>query len=279
MSTAQINGIEVYYEEQGSGDPLLLIMGLAADSLAWMFQLPDFAKHHRTIVFDNRGVGRSGKPAGPYSIAQMADDALGVLDALDIKRAHVVGVSMGGMIAQELAIRHPERVRGLVLACTYSKPDAAIERQLVSSLSAFGGTRGPNGEIQVDVSKLDPMMFFQHLLPNVFNAQFIMTELPTLMQVFSGALQYGFSMDAILAQVGATQGHDSLARLGQIKAPTLVLTGDSDLLIPCACSDVIAEKIPGAKLVKIPGGSHGFNFETPDVFNKAVLDFLATVRN
>jgi pimeloyl-ACP methyl ester carboxylesterase len=279
MSTAQINGIEVYYEEQGSGDPLLLIMGLAADSLAWMFQLPDFAKHHRTIVFDNRGVGRSGKPAGPYSIAQMADDALGVLDALDIKRAHVVGVSMGGMIAQELAIRHPERVRGLVLACTYSKPDAAIERQLVSSLSAFGGTRGPNGEIQVDVSKLDPMMFFQHLLPNVFNAQFIMTELPKLMQVFSGALQYGFSMDAILAQVGATQGHDSLARLGQIKAPTLVLTGDSDLLIPCACSDVIAEKIPGAKLVKIPGGSHGFNFETPDVFNKAVLDFLATVRN
>lgn len=279
MSTAQINGIEVYYEEQGSGDPLLLIMGLAADSLAWMFQLPDFAKHYRTIVYDNRGVGRSSKPAGPYSIAQMAEDAVGVLDTLDIRRAHVVGVSMGGMIAQEIAIRHPERVRGLVLACTYAKPDEAIERHLVTSLAAFGGTRGPNGEIQVDVSKLDPMMFFQQLLPNVFNAQFIMTELPKLMQVFSGALQYGFSMDAILAQVGATQGHDTLARLGQIKAPTLVLTGDSDLLIPCACSDVLAEKIPGAKLEKITGGSHGFNFETPDVFNKAVLDFLATARN
>jgi pimeloyl-ACP methyl ester carboxylesterase len=279
MSTAHINGIDVYYEEQGQGDPLLLIMGLAADSLAWMFQLPDFSKHFRTIVFDNRGVGRSSKPAGPYSIAEMAEDAAGVLDALDVRRAHVVGVSMGGMIAQELTLRHPERVRGLVLACTYAKPDAAIERQLGTSLGVFGGSRGPDGSINIDLSKLDPMMFFQHLLPTVFNAQFIMTELPKLMQVFSGALQHGFSMDAIMSQVVATQGHDTVDRLGQIKAPTLVLTGNSDLLIPSTCSDVLAAKIPGAKLVKIPGGSHGFNFETPDAFNKAVLDFLATVRN
>jgi len=279
MSTAHINGIDVYYEEQGQGDPLLLIMGLAADSLAWMFQLPDFSKHFRTIVFDNRGVGRSSKPAGPYSIAEMAEDAAGVLDALDVRRAHVVGVSMGGMIAQELTLRHPERVRGLVLACTYAKPDAAIERQFETSLGVFGGSRGADGSINIDLGKLDPMMFFQHLLPTVFNAEFILTELPKLMQVFSGALQHGFSMDAIMSQVVATQGHDTVDRLGQIKAPTLVLTGNSDLLIPSTCSDVLAAKIPGAKLVKIPGGSHGFNFETPDAFNKAVLDFLATVRN
>jgi 3-oxoadipate enol-lactonase len=279
MSTAQVNGIEMYYEEQGSGDPLLLIMGLAADSLAWMFQLPDFSKRYRTIVFDNRGVGRSSKPAGPYTIAQMADDAAGLLDKIGIQRTHVVGVSMGGMIAQELALRHPSRARSLVLACTYAKPDVGVERQMESSLTAFGGSRGPNGEIQVDLRKLDPMMFFQHLLPTVFNAQFIMTELPKLMQVFSGALQYGFSMEAILAQTMAAQSHNTLDRLGQIEAPTLVLTGDSDLLIPPTCSDTLAAKIPGAKLVKIPGGSHGFNFETPEVFNRAVLDFLASVRN
>jgi 3-oxoadipate enol-lactonase len=278
MSTAQVNGIEMYYEEQGSGDPLLLIMGLAADSVAWMFQLPDFSKHYRTIVFDNRGVGRSSKPAGPYTIAQMADDAAGLLDKTGIQRTHVVGVSMGGMIAQELALRHPSRVRSLVLACTYAKPDAGVERQMESSLTAFGGTRGPNGEIQVDLSNLDPMMFFQHLLPTVFNAQFIMTELPKLMQVFSGALQYGFSMEAILAQTVATQSHDTLDRIGDIKVPTLVLTGDSDLLIPPTCSDTLAAKIPGAKLVTIPGGSHGFNFETPDLFNREVLSFLESVR-
>jgi len=279
MSTASINGIDVYYEEHGHGDPLLLIMGLAADSLAWMFQLPDFSEHYRTIVFDNRGVGRSSKPAGPYTIAQMADDAAGLLDVLDIERAHVVGVSMGGMIAQELALRHPARVRALVLGCTYAKPDAGVDRQLASSLAAFGGSRGPNGELQVDLSKLDPMMFFQHLLPTVFNPPFIMNELPKLMQVFSGALQYGFSMDAILAQVMATQTHDTIDRLDRISAPTLVLTGDNDLLIPCSNSDRLAAAISGSTLKKIPGGSHGFNFETPDVFNQAVLEFLATCRS
>jgi pimeloyl-ACP methyl ester carboxylesterase len=276
MSSAKINGIDIYYEEHGAGDPLLLIMGLAADSVAWMFQLPDFSAHYRTLVFDNRGVGRTSKPPGPYSIAQMADDAAGLLETVGVERTHVVGVSMGGMIAQELVLRHPHRVRGLVLACTYARPDAGVERQLESSLAFFGGSRGANGEIKVDLSKVDPMMFFQHLLPTVFNAQFIMTELPKLMQVFSGALQYGFSMEAILAQVGATQAHDSYDRLGQINAPTLVLTGDADQLIPPHNSDVLVEHIRGAKLVKIPGGSHGFNFETPELFNRAVLDFLAS---
>ena len=274
MSTANVDAIELYYEEHGSGEPLLLIMGLAADSIAWMFQLPDFEKHYRVITFDNRGVGRSSKPAGPYTIAQMADDAAALLDVLKIERAHVVGVSMGGMIAQELALRHPERVRSLVLACTYAKPDAGVERQLESSLQLFGGTRGADGVIQIDVSKLDPMSFFQHLLPTVFNQQFIMTELPKLMQIFGGALQHGFSMEAILAQVGATQGHDATARLSQIKVPTLVITGDNDQLIPHACSDVLAKNIAGAKLIKIPGGSHGFNIEMPERFNQTVLQFL-----
>jgi pimeloyl-ACP methyl ester carboxylesterase len=94
MSTARVGDVELFYEEHGSGEPLLCIMGLAADSQAWVLQTPDFARRYRTIIYDNRGVGRSSKPAGPYSIAQMADDAAGLLDALDIPRAHVLGVSM-----------------------------------------------------------------------------------------------------------------------------------------------------------------------------------------
>jgi pimeloyl-ACP methyl ester carboxylesterase len=105
MSIAKIGSLDLYYEEHGAGEPLLLIMGLAADSTAWMFQVPEFAEKYRTIVFDNRGVGRSSKPAGPYSIHEMADDAAALLDVLHVERAHVVGVSMGGMIAQELALR------------------------------------------------------------------------------------------------------------------------------------------------------------------------------
>jgi pimeloyl-ACP methyl ester carboxylesterase len=276
MPIAASNGIEIYYEEHGSGEPLLLIMGLAADSLAWMFQRDAFAAQYRTIVFDNRGVGRTSKPAGPYTIATMADDAAGVLDTLAVDRAHVVGVSMGGMIAQELALRHPDRVRSLVLGCTYAKPDAGVATTFEESLAFFGGSTGPNGEIQVDLTSLDPMAFIGRLLPLTFTPQFIMTELPKLMQVFAGALQHGFDLAAILAQVAATQAHDTTDRLHRITVPTLVLTGDSDLLIPPANSDLLAERIPGAQLKKLPGGSHGFNFEAPETFNGAVLEFLAS---
>ncbi len=277
MSIVRVGDIEMYYEEHGSGDPLLLVMGLAADSTAWMFQLPDFARHYRTIVFDNRGVGRSSKPAGPYTIHQMGDDAAGLLDALDVRRAHVVGVSMGGMIAQELALRHPARVRGLVLACTFPEPDADSERQRQFSVTQLGGRITASGETEIDLSTIDPLAFFQHLLPRVFNQSFIDSELPKLLQVFGGALQWGFSMEAILGQVEAVMGHRTTDRLHRIASPTLVLTGDADLLVSPANSDILARNIPGAKLVKVPGGSHGFNFETPEIFNREVLDFLATV--
>jgi pimeloyl-ACP methyl ester carboxylesterase len=279
MPTTKSNGIEVYFEEHGEGEPLLLIMGLAGDSVAWLFQRDAFAAKYRTIVFDNRGVGRTSKPDGPYTIAAMADDAVGVLDALDIPRAHVVGVSMGGMIAQELALRHPQRIRGLVLGCTYAKPDDGVTATFDDSLAFFGGTKGADGAIQVDLSNLDPMAFIGRLLPLTFTPQFIMTELPKLMQVFSGVMTHGFDLRAIMAQVAATQGHDTVDRLSQINAPTLVLTGDSDMLIPPANSDVLAAAIPGARLQKISGGSHGFNFETPDAFNAAVLEFLESCPN
>jgi pimeloyl-ACP methyl ester carboxylesterase len=278
MSIAKVGSVELYYEEHGSGDPLLLIMGLAADSQAWMFQIPDFAQHYRVIAFDNRGVGRSSKPAGPYSIHEMADETAGLMGALGIDRAHVVGVSMGGMIAQELVLRHPERVRALVLACTYPEPDADVERTRQFTLQQFGGSIDASGAMHVDLTTLNPMMFLQQLLPNVFNQSFIEKELPKLMQIFSGALQYGFSMEAILGQVGAVMSHKATDRLHQIKSPTLVITGDADRLVPPAGSDILAREIANAKLVKVPGGSHGFNFETPDVFNREVLDFLRSAQ-
>jgi 3-oxoadipate enol-lactonase len=278
MPIAKVGDIDIYYEDHGSGDPLLLIMGLAADSTAWLFQLPEFSKHYHTIVFDNRGVGRSSKPAGPYSIHQMADDAAGLLDALGIKSAHVVGVSMGGMIAQELALRHPERVRGLVLGCTYPEPDADIERQRAFSVSALGGNVTASGDIHIDLQSLNPLQFFQTLLPAVFNPEFLEKELPKLIELFGGSLQYGFNLEAILGQVAAVMSHKATDRLHQITAPTLVITGDADRLVPPANSDILAQHIPNARLVKVPGGSHGFNFETPEIFNREVLGFLAGVR-
>jgi pimeloyl-ACP methyl ester carboxylesterase len=277
MSTVTVGDVELYYEEHGSGDPLLLIMGLATDSTAWMFQLPVFAERYRTIVFDNRGTGRSAKPTGPYTIGGMADDTAGLLAALGIERTHVVGVSMGGMIAQELALRHPERVHGLVLACTYPEPDEEIRLGRANSIAQLGGSVDAAGAATLDMAAVDPMMIFQTLMPKVFSPNFLMNQLPTLMQLFGGALQWGFSIEAIMAQADAVMSHKATDRLHHITAPTLVITGDSDLLIPPANSDVIAAEIPGAKLVKIPGGTHGFNFETPEIFNQKILDFLATV--
>lgn len=277
MPRTNVGNIELYYEDHGSGDPLLLIMGLGADANGWMFQTPELAKHYRTVVFDNRGVGRSDKPAGPYTTAQMADDAAQLLDRLDIERAHVCGISMGGMISQEFALRHPKRLRSLVLGCTYAKPDAGVLQNQTLSASRLGGAIDAEGNIDIDLSQLDPMMFFQTLLPLTFNQSFIETDLARVMQLFACALEHGFDLNAILAQVQATARHDTTTRLSEIKAPTLVITGDADLLIPSSNSDYLAEKIPAARLVKIPGGSHAFNIETPDVFNRTVLDFLRDV--
>jgi pimeloyl-ACP methyl ester carboxylesterase len=277
MPTAHVRDVDLYYEEHGSGDPLLCIMGFATDSTGWLLQVPAFAERYRTIVFDNRGVGRSDKPTTAYTIHEMADDAAGLLDHLGIARAHVLGVSMGGMIAQELVLRHPTRVRGLVLAATFPEPDAATEEQRTVLFTQMGGTITESGEMKIDFTAMNPMMFFQHLLPLVFNPSFIQTELPKLMQLFSGALQYGFSFEAILGQLQAVMSHKATDRLAGITTPTLVLTGDADRLISPANSQVLARTIPGAKLVTIPGGSHAFNIETPDLFNRAVLDFLATV--
>ena len=278
MSIAKVGDVELYYEEHGTGEPLLLIMGFAADSTGWIFQTPEFSKRYRTIVFDNRGVGRSSKPAGPYSIHQMADDAVGLLDALDVRRAHVVGLSMGGMIAQELTLRHPARVRGLVLAATYPEPDEDVERHRTFMLGQLGGSIDVEGEVKIDLTTVNPLMLFQHLLPIVFNPDFLSQKLPELLPIFAGALQYGFSMEAILGQMEAVMTHRSTDRLHQIAAPTMVITGDADRLIPPANSDVLARSIPGARLVTVPGGSHGFNIETPDVFNREILRFLETVQ-
>src|SRR5262245_17141359 len=216
MPTAPIGDVEIYFEEHGSGDPLLCIMGFATDSTGWLLQVPDFAKAHRTIVFDNRGVGRSSKPTGAYTIHEMADDAAGLLDHLRIERAHVLGLSMGGMIAQELALRHPARVRGLVLAATFPEPDAATEEQRTVLFTQMGGTITESGEMKIDVAVMNPFLFFQQMLPLVFNPSFIQTELPRLMQLFQGALQYGFSIEAIMGQMQAVLGHNATDRLASI---------------------------------------------------------------
>jgi pimeloyl-ACP methyl ester carboxylesterase len=278
MPMTERAGVALHYQAHGaSGDPVLLLMGLGLDARAWQLQLPAFTARHRVIAVDNRGVGRSGRPPGPYSIAEMADDAAAALEHAGIARAHVVGVSMGGMIAQELALRHPARVGALVLAATYARPDAAVadtaarigaERGLPPLLTAFQ----PGA---FDFSTVNAADVFRLLLPLVFSERFLADHGDFLRSFFAEMVAEGYSVAGFFAQAAATQSHDTQARLPSLTAPTLVITGSEDRLIPPRHSDELARLIPGARLLKVDGGSHAMTLETPHRFSEPVLEFLA----
>jgi pimeloyl-ACP methyl ester carboxylesterase len=166
---------------------------------------------------------------------------------------------MGGMIAQELALRHPDRVAALVLACTYAKPD--------------GDTRATGDGLREGLKGVEPKQIFKTMMSVVLTPEFIAREREWLRGLRDKAME-SFVLDAFLSQVAATMGHDTTAELENLAAPTLIITGSEDKLIPARNSDELARLIPEAKLVKIPGGSHGFNVEMPDRFNDEVLRFL-----
>lgn len=261
-TTTTPDGVKLHYERHGdAGDPLLLIMGLGSPLAFWEFQTPVFARTHRVCVYDNRGVGLSDKPAGPYDVRTLARDAVAIMDACGFSRAHVVGLSMGGMIAQELAIRHSDRVGALVLAATYAKPDDNVR----SSTSAGGA---------VDLRALEPKQLFKMMMSMVLSAEFIAREREWLRASRERMLPH-FSVEGFIAQMAAVMGHDATAELARIDAPTLVMKPAADMLIPPASSDVLARDIAGAELATFEHGSHGFNVEQADKFNRAVLDFLA----
>jgi len=271
VPTATIGELDIYYEVAGGGEPLLLIMGLGADANAWLMQTPVLSARYRTVAFDNRGVGRSSRPPGPYSTAQMADEAAGLLDHLGIDRAHVLGVSMGGMIAQEVALRHPRRVGTLTLACTYPEPGAEERDMRVRTLAVFGVN---GGDGLAALSGLDPFVILQHMLPAIFSERFIRDELASLLPALTASLAFGFDIEALLSQVAACMAHHTTDRLHRIATPTLVLAGTADRLVSPRHSETLAAHIPGARLVRIQDGTHGLNLEMADAFNAEVLRFL-----
>jgi len=268
MPTTKVGDINIYYEVHGEGEPLLLIMGLGADVTGWLFQTSEFSKEYRVIVFDNRGVGRTDAPDSPYSIEMMADDAAGLLYALGIEKAHIIGLSMGGMIAQELALKYPQRVKSLILATTAAGPSEGIFRAgHVIDTWARMVQEGVSLETRIGEQLI--WIFTDKFFEN--EEQFNMT----LNVMLSNP--YPQPAYALARQVAACLEHDARDRLGQIAVPTLVLVAKEDILLPVKLSEAIAAGIPSAELVVLEGGGHGFNFEIPDKFNQAVLDFWARV--
>jgi pimeloyl-ACP methyl ester carboxylesterase len=263
---AKVNGVNLYYEVHGQGEPLVMIMGFGGTQSGWIFQRRAFQKHFRVITFDNRGVGKSDKPEGPYSIRMMAEDTIGLMDHLNIQKAHILGISMGGYIAQELAINHPERVQKLILGCTYARQDEKCGH----STEYHCGLGLPDGCSADELKKVPVSKVLRTEFPLAFNNRLYSMVTGFLMSFLARRM----ATDGVAAQFQAIAEHDTLERLHLIQAPTLVITGTEDRIIKPASSEVLAKMIPNATLVKIAGGSHSVFIGKSRKFNKEVLDFL-----
>src|SRR3712207_1627954 len=263
--TIDTGDIELWTERRGQeGADVLLIAGLGDPAEAWQLQLDGLSDRYRLTAFDNRGAGRTPLPEGRLSATTMADDAAALLDALEVSSAHVAGFSMGSAIAQELALRHPELVRSLVLVSTYARPDALLR------------------------SQFDFWRWLPEVAPSeraFFEAFFTWVYTPrahadgTVGQIVEEALAFPHqqSVEAFQAQVDVCLAHDTTDRLAQIAAPTLVLSGELDLIVPPRFGRPVATQIPNARFEVMSGEAHQPFQEVPDEFNALVEAFWREV--
>jgi pimeloyl-ACP methyl ester carboxylesterase len=245
--------VRLYYEVSGAGEPLLLIAGRASDHHLWNLVRGDFANRYRVIVYDQRGTGQSDKPEQPvYSTRGFAQDAIAILDDLGLPRAHVYGVSMGGMVGQWFGIDYPDRIGALVLACT-------------SPGHAHGVPR--SAEIQTLIAQSDPKVvdkFFAH--------KWVLPQFSISMRE---SAKYPMPEYAERLHAQASEQHDSWDYLPAIKAPTLVIHGSDDQIAPVANANLLAERIPGSELYVVQGGRHMFFIEFRAEVDRVVKEFLA----
>ncbi len=261
MAFVENQGARIYWDEEGQGEPLLLIMGLGYPSDMWFRTRPILAARYRTIALDNRGCGRSDVPPGPYSMSVMASDAAAVLDAAGVESTHLYGVSMGGMIAQEFALEYPKRVRSLILGCTSPGGPQAVraERAATDLLMARSG-------MTIEQAS-------DAILPFIYDASTSRERLEEDLVVRKKWLPRA---EAYLAQLHGILSWEAYSRLSQITAPTLVIHGTCDRLVPPGNGELIAARIPGSQLVMLPNASHIFSTDQSEASQHAVLEFLAT---
>lgn len=255
--------ITLYYEAHGEGPPLLLMSGLSGGTWSWYGQAPFFQSHYRTVVFDNRGAGRSDMAPGPYNMKQLAMDALCILDHLRIERVFVLGLSMGGMIAQELALLAPARIRALLLGCTHCGGSLRIPPRTQAL------------QILLDNQGLSHEQIIEKNLP-IFLSETCLKNRPELVQAYRQAqvtspLQPDHTFKAQLAAINT---FDCCDRLPSIEAPTLVVTGDKDVLVPRENAHYLARHISHAELAVIPDAGHALHVECRDQLNAMAHDFF-----
>jgi 3-oxoadipate enol-lactonase len=261
MPTAHVNGIDLNYKLEGEGDEtIVLVNGLADDLETWVFQMEDLlGAGYRVLRFDNRGVGQSSAPPGPYTTKLFADDAKALVDELGRRDFHLVGVSMGGMIAQEYAIAYGSDLRSLTLACTYAAPGPFCSRMF-----AMWADLAP---------KLGVPFVMRDVTLWAFTVPFFEEREEELKEFEAAMADLPQPLDAYLAQLSSIRTHDCTDRLGEISAPTLVLAGEEDILIPVRLSRRLHDGIAGSQWKTTKGG-HACVWEHPSEFNGALLEFV-----
>lgn len=262
MPKVTARDVELYYEEHGRGEPLVLVPGFGSGLWIWYRQIPAFAERFRTIAFDPRGVARSAAADAPFTMRDLADDLAALLEALQVERAHVLGASFGGFVAQEFALAHPERTRSLVLCCT-SYGGTGHVPPAPETLAAIASTKGLNTEERVRENLL-----------LAFSPRFVEEQPAEVERVINLRAENDVPEHAYLRQLQAAFAFDAAARVGAIDIPTLVITGDADVIVPHENSLKLAAAIHGAALRIVEGGSHTFFIERPDDFNRAVVEFM-----
>ena len=249
--------MRIAWEERGSGEPLLLIQGLGYGRWSWEPIVPGLAERYRVLFFDNSGIGESDKPAGPYTAREMAADALQVLDEAGVGRAHVLGASLGGMIAQEVVAHAPERVEKLVLCCTTPGGEAGVPMPAVT-VALFQ-----------EAPSLDPEAALHRFVANALGPG---APEELVEEIYRRRLEH--PPDPTGWQGQAAAGTTFPGAVGAIGAPTLVVTGTDDNVVDPRNSEVLAERIPGARLERLEGAGHLFFWEQPDAFVRIVTEFL-----
>jgi 3-oxoadipate enol-lactonase len=258
---ADANGARLYYEVYGKGEPLLLIPSMGMNHLSWAEQVPVYANEFKVIVYDPRGTGQSSFPEGvQLTTALLADDAAALLDALGIDAAHVQGWSLGGMVAQEMALRHPEKIRSLILSATSpGGPHAAPVEDSVLAAFIAGMTQGVTAP---------------NFLEGWFSPGYLAEHRSEAIEQLHWQPDPEIPLQVLQAQLMATAGHDTYDRLPSITAPTLVLHGSDDPMLPLEDGRILAERIPGAELILFEGAGHAYMLEKQAEADAAVLDFL-----
>jgi aminoacrylate hydrolase len=260
MPRTSIGDCNLYYERNGTGFPVLFITGLAGHASFWRDQVPAFARNFEAITYDHRGVGQSDLKGSTPLIERLAADAVGLLDALDIEKAHIIGHSAGGAMAQVLAIDHPQRCASVVIAAGWTKPDAYFRR--------FFGLR------KELLSRLGPSSYIQANTLFLYPASYIAANNEKLRHVEAQALANFPAPEMIAGRIDAILAFDRTAELGRIRTPTLIVAAQDDLVTPAYFSEDLARRIPDAEAKFFAQGGHDFPLVAPREFHQAVLPFL-----